>query len=274
MIQFLVLTAFLAVVSADSACDNIGGTCLDWRYYKCTAGYEIGLCSGDSNRRCCNRCGSGCISDEDYWATYSDGACDGAGGECKDDSNYCNGHYNTGMCGGPSERKCCLPHGTSGGGTSGGGGGGGCTVRAYSNNNFVGDPIHVEDGFRGAMDSINSAAGRCGVKVWITHSWRKLGAFIGGAIVQPASNSNHLVGHAIDMNIQRSDGSLCNGDCLQGQWDNAANCFLDEVIAAGLTWGGVFNDPVHIDDRYNTNLNRYYDLRDVVQPACGHIPMT
>ncbi|XP_078619834.1 uncharacterized protein LOC144886898 [Branchiostoma floridae x Branchiostoma japonicum] len=270
MIQLLVLSAVLAVVNADGACNAMSGTCLDWRYYKCTAGYEVGLCSGDSNRRCCKQCTSSCISDQDYWDTYSDSACKDAGGECKDDSNYCDGSYNSGMCGGPSERKCCLK-GSSGGSS---GGDGSCTVRAYSNSNFVGDPIHVEDGFRGAMDDINRAAGRCGVKVWITHSWRKLGAFIGGAIVQPASNSNHLVGHAIDMNIQRSDGSLCNGDCLQGQWDNAANCFLDEVIASGLTWGGVFNDPVHIDDRYNTNLNRYYDLRDVVQPACGHVPMT
>ena len=31
---------------ADSKCEAKGGTCLNWKHYKCTAGYEQGLCSG------------------------------------------------------------------------------------------------------------------------------------------------------------------------------------------------------------------------------------
>lgn len=30
----------------DAACEARGGTCLNWKHYKCTAGYEQGLCSG------------------------------------------------------------------------------------------------------------------------------------------------------------------------------------------------------------------------------------
>ena len=41
----------------------------------------------------------------------------------------------------------------------------------------------------------------CGVTVWVTHAFRKDGQDIGGTIVPPASKSNHLVGHAIDMNL-------------------------------------------------------------------------
>ena len=35
----------------DTRCTAKGGSCLDWRYYICTAGYETGLCNGDNNRR-------------------------------------------------------------------------------------------------------------------------------------------------------------------------------------------------------------------------------
>ena len=37
--------------------------------------------------------------------------------------------------------------------------------------------------------------------MWVTHAFRKEGQDIGGTIVPPASKSNHLVGHAIDMNL-------------------------------------------------------------------------
>ncbi|XP_078700603.1 uncharacterized protein LOC144927183 isoform X1 [Branchiostoma floridae x Branchiostoma belcheri] len=151
-----------------------------------------------------------------------------------------------------------------------------CTVRPYSNTRFVGDPIHVEDGFRGSMDTINTAAAECNVKVYITHSWRKVGEIIPGAIVTPASRSNHFVGHAIDMNVQRPDESLCNSSCLRGQSDSDATCFIGKVRAAGLTWGGVWStpDPVHIDDRLNQNTAVYDTMVDRLQRACQHIPMT
>jgi hypothetical protein len=34
-------------------------------------------------------------------------------------------------------------------------------------------------------------------------------------IVPPATHSNHLVGHAIDFNLETPRG-WCNGDCLSG----------------------------------------------------------
>merc|ERR1719394_90630 len=103
----------------DAACEARGGTCLNWKHYKCTAGYEQGLCSGDSDRRCCLNCDAQCIAWEEQ-DSQGDGYCNESGGECKHETNYCNGNYNAGMCGGPSERKCCLSSG--GGGDNGGNG--------------------------------------------------------------------------------------------------------------------------------------------------------
>ena len=30
------------------------------------------------------------------------------GGECKNDTNKCDGNYMSGVCGGPSGRRCCV----------------------------------------------------------------------------------------------------------------------------------------------------------------------
>eukprot|EP00058_Branchiostoma_floridae_P013150 XP_002598638.1 hypothetical protein BRAFLDRAFT_118365 [Branchiostoma floridae] len=391
--------------------DKQGGQCQDYTVRTCLAGYETSKCGGNALRRCCLQCDSSCQADHLRWSA-GDSSCSNAGGQCKMDSNFCHGQYQTGMCGGPAGRKCCTPG--PGGSSSGSGNygnimnvdttgasqttanqdglsyngvpasqqlarndlsrlnnyksqieeaaadknmdpaviaatisresragnaldtngygdhgngfglmqvdkryhtpvggpystehikqgtqilidtincvknrhsdwtaemalkGSTCTVRPYSNTRFVGDPIHVEDGFRDSMDLINTAAAKCNVKVYITHSWRKVGEIIPGAIVTPSSRSNHFVGHAIDMNVQRPDGTLCNSSCLRGQSDSDATCFIGKVQAAGLTWGGVWStpDPVHIDDRLNLNTAVYNTMVDSLQKACQHIPMT
>jgi hypothetical protein len=33
------------------ACEDMGGTCVDWRNYVCHAGIQSGICPGDSNIR-------------------------------------------------------------------------------------------------------------------------------------------------------------------------------------------------------------------------------
>lgn len=93
------------------ACTDIGGTCLDYTAYKCTAGYVTGLCAGSSNIRCCKKCDATCLSNESTWS-QSDGACTSAGGVCQDNSNYCQGSYSSGKCGGPSTRQCCAKRGS------------------------------------------------------------------------------------------------------------------------------------------------------------------
>jgi hypothetical protein len=77
--------------------------------------------------------------------------------------------------------------------------------------------IEVDAGFKSEMDKMNQFAKDCSVTVQVTHAFRKEGQNIGGTIVPPASNSNHLVGHAIDFNLETPNG-WCNGDCLD--WEN------------------------------------------------------
>merc|ERR1711970_479911 len=232
------------VAEFDTKCTNIGGTCLNWDHYKCTAGWESGLCSGASNIKCCKPCNKSCQNTE---AGYKDRACKNAGGECKHNTNKCSLGYSGGMCDGPSERQCC-------GASGGGGGSGSCNLQTYSNTHmkgYNGLKVEVDKGFKGEMDKMNGWAKQCSVTIQITHAFRKEGQNIGGTVVPPASNSNHLVGHAIDFNIDTPRG-WCDGWCMEARTNSYAKCFADKVIAdKTLDWGILFNDPVHVDDYLN-----------------------
>eukprot|EP00105_Crassostrea_gigas_P026932 XP_011448071.1 PREDICTED: peptidoglycan-recognition protein SC2-like isoform X3 [Crassostrea gigas] len=84
----LVLSAF----GSDAPCLNTGGTC-QYDHLSCPGGYVSGLCSGASNRRCCQGDDSACLDE---------------GGTCQDDSLSCSGEYVSGLCSGASNRRCCI----------------------------------------------------------------------------------------------------------------------------------------------------------------------
>jgi len=95
--KYALLASILCLASLaaaqDEACTSIGGTCVDWRNFQCHGGVETGLCSGDSNIRCCLTCDAQCQSDEaDYDASGADSVCEADNdGHCMPTSNYCNG---------------------------------------------------------------------------------------------------------------------------------------------------------------------------------------
>jgi hypothetical protein len=104
------------------------------------------------------------------------------------------------------------------------------------------------------LQCVDESAGQLRLKVHVTSSLRRKDAAVVGAIVPPAQRSNHLVGHAIDMNVQ-FEGALFNSVRLARK--NHATLprpiidFLNRIRSHGvLRWGGDFvkADPVHIDD--------------------------
>ncbi|KAK7499203.1 hypothetical protein BaRGS_00009463 [Batillaria attramentaria] len=44
-----------------------------------------------------------------FWISGSDARCDSAGGNCQTDSIRCSGSYRSGLCSGPTNRRCCIP---------------------------------------------------------------------------------------------------------------------------------------------------------------------
>ena len=145
----------LAHFHLDTQCTRIGGTCLNWDYYLCTAGWETGLCSGASNIRCCKPCDRNCQNTEN---SYNDKACTDKGGKCQHNSNKCSsGGYSGGLCGGPSARQCC-------GASGGGGGSGSCNLVTYSSSRikgYNGLTVKVDKGFKSEMDKMDGFARQC-----------------------------------------------------------------------------------------------------------------
>ncbi|MEO1396551.1 MAG: peptidoglycan-binding protein [Cyanobacteria bacterium J06634_5] len=126
---------------------------------------------------------------------------------------------------------------------------------AYKGSQFVGKLVLADVEFFPELDKVNQLAAAQSLEIFITSSARQQGRRIGGAIVKPATFSNHLIGHAIDMNI-RYDGTLYNSLKLR----NSNFILLPPPIQTFITriredktlrWGGDFNDPVHIDDGLN-----------------------
>lgn len=118
--------------------------------------------------------------------------------------------------------------------------------------------IRVEEGFYNLIRRIDQYAGECSVTVFVTSSFRTK--------VIEAKNSNHLVGHAIDMNLQDRNG-YCRSSCLLNPKKSLAGvrCFISRIRTdPRLRWGGDFKkvDPVHIDDNlYHRDVNEWNRLR-------------
>jgi hypothetical protein len=130
-------------------------------------------------------------------------------------------------------------------------------LTTFAGSQFIGKPVLADVEFIAHLQRVNQFAAAEGLQVLVTSSARRHGVAVGGTIVPPASRSNHLIGHAIDMNLKK-DGQLFNSAALKRsrfrRLPTAAKRFIkairdDEV----LRWGGDFTreDPVHIDDATN-----------------------
>ena len=111
----------------------------------------------------------------------------------------------------------------------------------------------VDAGFLSGLKKLEDAAALAKVTIKINQAFRVAGAPVGGAVVTPASKSQHLIGHAIDCNVQ--DGStLVTSHVFAADTQPAATqAFVKAAKAAGLRWGGDFTerDFVHFDDFVN-----------------------
>jgi|GEM_PF-852025 len=117
-------------------------------------------------------------------------------------------------------------------------------------------PIECDTDFHPALERLDQYAARADVYVFVTQSLRFKDRQPSGAIVPPAKRSNHLVGHAIDMNLYMGNknpwfnSTKLSRKKLSSQ-PQAVRGFIDMVRNDDtLRWGGDFvkEDPVHIDD--------------------------
>lgn len=122
-------------------------------------------------------------------------------------------------------------------------------MKQFVASNFKGNCLIDED-FEPSLIKMNAVAVKYGITVKVNSSFRK-DANVKGAIVVPATHSNHMVGHGIDCNLIYK-GILYNSVKMQSD-TGIIRQFINEVKASGLRWGGDFKlkDPVHFDDGLN-----------------------
>ena len=142
-----------------------------------------------------------------------------------------------------------------------------CEIRTYVNSQFIGKELQADLDFLPHLDRLNQYAADLGVQIHVTSSAREPGRTVSGAIVPPAGRSNHLVGHAIDMNLQSSSGFFNSTKLKRSNFDNLPNEIRDLLNRINedevLRWGGNFNkeDPVHIDDNLNNRNPERWDRK-------------
>jgi hypothetical protein len=109
----------------------------------------------------------------------------------------------------------------------------------------------IDEDFEPFLIKMNEIAQKYNITVKVNSSYR-VDAKVIGAIVKPATHSNHMIGHAIDCNLIL-DKVLYNSVKMQAD-QGTVKKFINEVKATtGMRWGGDFGnpDPVHFDDGLN-----------------------
>ncbi len=116
-----------------------------------------------------------------------------------------------------------------------------------------GRQVIVHRAFLSQVNTIKALAKTHNIKLVVTQGYRPPGRPVKDAIVKPAVRSNHLAGHALDMNPRHGWKTYTSEDMAPENFHRLpprVRAFLDAVRAhPRLRWGGDFNtpDPVHID---------------------------
>ena len=115
---------------------------------------------------------------------------------------------------------------------------------------------------RDISTSLCKGAEPADIFIHLTSSFRT-SSNVAGVIVKPTTRSNHLAGHAIDMNVVYDNKQRLADSKVLGRYlevPEPIRRFIKSIIDdLGLRWGGTFSDrdPVHIDDHLNQDLARW-----------------
>jgi RHS repeat-associated protein len=118
----------------------------------------------------------------------------------------------------------------------------------------------VDQSYLPVIIGMNDLAKERGIEIKVQQMMRESGKDVKGAIVKPATRSNHLIGRGMDVNLIDSDGTYYNSKKLnmKDMSDNMKGFIVDVKEmkstsqfdkAESPRWGGDFKtkDPVHFD---------------------------
>jgi peptidoglycan hydrolase-like protein with peptidoglycan-binding domain len=132
----------------------------------------------------------------------------------------------------------------------------------FTASNFVGIRVVADKDFVPALKRINEFAKKSDVLIHVVSAYRK-DANVANAIVTPSKMSNHMVGHAIDVNVRYgvNHTKWCKSlELAKPTLPEPVAKFIGLIRAdEELRWGGDFRtkDSVHIDDYFNKNVENW-----------------
>lgn len=141
----------------------------------------------------------------------------------------------------------------------------------FDGSRFRGKPCRADIQFLPMLEKINMYAEKADIYVHVTSSFRTT-TNVKGAIVKPATFSNHLAGHGIDMNVIYNNGQWASSKILAKYptVSSPVKNFIKSIIEdPDLRWGGKFQtiDPVHIDDGLNRDRAKWEKRYQAMQRA-------
>lgn len=116
----------------------------------------------------------------------------------------------------------------------------------YHHPQFAGKLVTCHKDFAQYLDKMGEHAKGLGITILVTSSYRT-STDVKGAIVKPATKSNHMIGFAIDCNLIVR-GKTWDSTALKNP-DTTIRSFIQLCVADGMRWGGYFSTPdvVHFD---------------------------
>ncbi len=143
-------------------------------------------------------------------------------------------------------------------------------IQEYKHILLSGKLCMIHDEFVPAMDLFCRYLEIVGCSAYINSSYRENSDHITGAVVPPATMSNHFVGHAIDCNIYDKAKQLWSSEMLLTPSNEVLQLINLVRRSTILRWGGDFHgapDSVHFDDALNIKVPaKWHEIYNELHP--------
>ncbi len=117
----------------------------------------------------------------------------------------------------------------------------------------------ISKGATTLLKDLNAEASKKCVTIKINQAFREHGTKVTGAVVPPATKSQHLIGHAIDCNIVDGDNWNNSATFKSKKETQNAKDIISALKKSGFRWGGDFSkvDTPHFDKKLDSTLFDY-----------------
>lgn len=135
----------------------------------------------------------------------------------------------------------------------------GSGFKKISSSSIMKDEVVISKAALPLLKELNKLAKEKKVNIKINQALRIVGVAVSGAVVTPASKSQHLIGHAFDLNIV--DGTNWNTSAnfkKKTESDNAKK-IIKSLKSDSYRWGGDWGTPdtPHFDSKLDSNSITY-----------------